>query len=77
MVIIPRDTVVEVETAYRVSSQEIRDGEAISFKVVNPVQVGGNTVIAVGAIATGRVVLSQPRRTFWAGRPPGLDHGNS
>ena len=57
-VIIPRGTVVEVETAYRVSSQEIRDGEAISFKVVNPVRVGENTVIAVGAIATGRVVLA-------------------
>ncbi|HZJ44605.1 MAG TPA: hypothetical protein VFD63_12595 [Pyrinomonadaceae bacterium] len=56
MVTIPRDTVVEIETVYRISSQEIRAGEAISFKVVNPVQVGGNTVIAAGAIATGRVV---------------------
>ena len=58
ILVIPRGTVVEVETAYRVSSQEIRDGEAISFKVVNPVRVGENTVIAVGAIATGRVVLA-------------------
>jgi hypothetical protein len=55
-VTIPRGTVIELETAYRISSQEIKPGEAISFKVVNPVRVGENTVIAVGAIATGRVV---------------------
>ncbi|HEY8227534.1 MAG TPA: hypothetical protein VIG25_19850 [Pyrinomonadaceae bacterium] len=56
VVTIPRGTVVEIETAYRVSSQEIKAGEAISFKVVNPVRVGENTVIAMGAIATGRIV---------------------
>jgi hypothetical protein len=56
VVTIPRGTVVEVETAYRVSSQEIKAGETISFKVVNPVRVGENKVIAVGAMATGRVV---------------------
>jgi len=55
-VTIPRGTVVELETAYRISSQEIEPGEAISFKVVNPVRVGEKTVIAIGAIATGRVV---------------------
>lgn len=55
-VTIPRGTVVEIETAYRISSQEIKPGEAISFRVVNPVRVGDKTVIAVGAIATGRVV---------------------
>ena len=56
VVTIPRGTVVEIETAYRVSSQEIKAGEALSFRVVNPVRVGENTVIAVGAVATGRVV---------------------
>jgi len=56
VVTIPRGTVVEIETAYRVSSQEIKTGEALSFRVVNPVRVGENTVIAVGALATGRVV---------------------
>lgn len=55
-VTILRGTVVEIETAYRISSQEIKPGEAISFRVVNPVRVGDKTVIAVGAIATGRVV---------------------
>ena len=54
--IIPRGTIVEIETAHRISSQEVKPGEAISFKVVNPVRVGENTVIAAGSIATGRVV---------------------
>jgi hypothetical protein len=54
-VIIPRGTLIEIETAYRISSQEVKPGEAISFKVVNPVRVGENTVIAAGSIATGRV----------------------
>jgi hypothetical protein len=56
MVTIPRGTVIEIETAYRISSQEIKVGEAISFKVVNPVRIGENTVIPSGAIATARVV---------------------
>jgi hypothetical protein len=55
-VIIPRGTLVEIETAYRISSQEVKPGEAISFKVVNPVRVGEKTVIAAGSIATGRIV---------------------
>src|SRR5215510_4914660 len=42
---IPRGTVVDIETAYRISSQEIEPGEAITFKVVNPVRIGENTVI--------------------------------
>src|SRR5215470_10798014 len=55
---IPRGTVVDIETAYRISSQETEPGEAITFKVVNPVRIGENTVIAAGAIATGRVVTA-------------------
>ena len=55
---IPRGTVIEIETAYRVSSQETKPGEAITFKVLKPVQVGEHTVIAAGAIATGRAVLA-------------------
>jgi hypothetical protein len=56
VVTIPRGTVVEIETAYRVSSQETKAGEALSFRVVNPVRVGENIVITVGALATGRVI---------------------
>jgi len=53
---IPSGTRVDIETAYRISSQEIRAGEAISFRVVYPVKIGEITIIEPGAIATGRVV---------------------
>ncbi len=61
---IPAGTVIDVETAYRFSSQEIRKGEAVSFRVVNPVKIEGVTVIETGATATGRVVLSQRNGHF-------------
>jgi len=53
---IPSGTLIDIETAYRISSQEINAGEAISFRVVNAVKIGDVSVIAPGAIATGRVV---------------------
>jgi hypothetical protein len=53
---IPQGTPLDVEMAYTISSQEVRAGELISFRVVNPVLVDGVVVIAVGATATARVV---------------------
>ncbi len=53
---IPFGTIVEVESAFTVSSQEVKTGDAISFRVVYPVMVDGRTVIAPGATATARVV---------------------
>ena len=53
---IPFGTIVEIESAFTVSSQEVRTGDAISFRVVYPVMVDGRTVIAPGATATARVV---------------------
>ena len=64
VVTIPRGTVVEVETIYRINSQEIKAGDAISFKVVNPVRVGENTIIAAGAVATGRVMEASRGKHF-------------
>ena len=55
---IPRGTVVEIEAAYRINSQETKKGQAITFKVLKAVQGGQRIVIAAGAIATGRVVLA-------------------
>ena len=54
-VTIPKNTTVEIEAAYRISSQEVNTGEAISFRVVTPVQINGVIVIDSGAIVTGRV----------------------
>jgi hypothetical protein len=55
--------------AYTISSQEVRAGELISFRVVNPVMVDGVVVVSVGATATGRVVKAS-RGGHWgrAGR---------
>jgi hypothetical protein len=53
---IPFGTIVEVESAFNVSSQEVRTGDAISFRVVYPVMVDGRTVIEPDATATGRVL---------------------
>jgi hypothetical protein len=66
---LPQGTPLDVEMAYTISSQEVRAGELISFRVVNPVLVDGVEVIAVGATATGRVVKAS-RGGHWgrAGR---------
>lgn len=53
---IPNGLAVELEAPYTVSSQDVRKGDAISFRVVNPVKVDGVVVIEAGATATGRVV---------------------
>lgn len=56
---IPRGTIVDVEAAFDVSSQEVKDGEAISFRVVYPVKVEGVTVIEPGARASGRIIKAR------------------
>jgi hypothetical protein len=53
---IPSGVAVEVEAPFAVSSQDVRKGDAISFRVVNPVKVNGVVVIEPGATATARVV---------------------
>jgi len=53
---IPSGLAVEVEAPFTVSSQEVKKGEAISFRVINPVKVDGVVVIEPGATATARVV---------------------
>ncbi|HEX8118487.1 MAG TPA: hypothetical protein VF521_14520 [Pyrinomonadaceae bacterium] len=49
---VPAGTPVELETAYTINSQLVRAGDAVSFRVVNPVIVDGQVVIEKGAIAT-------------------------
>ncbi|HJU55558.1 MAG TPA: hypothetical protein VJ715_13335 [Pyrinomonadaceae bacterium] len=53
---IPNGVTIEVEAPFTVTSQEVKKGEAISFRVVNPVKVDGVVVIEAGATATARVV---------------------
>lgn len=69
LVKLPAGTRVELEMAHTIDSQTTRKGDALSFRVVNPVVVGGATVIAQGATATA-VVLKAERNGHWgrAGR---------
>lgn len=53
---IPNGLMVEVETPFAVSSQDVREGDLISFRVVNPVKVDGIIVIEKGSTATARVI---------------------
>jgi hypothetical protein len=66
---LPQGTPVDVEMAYTITSQEVRAGELISFRVVNPVLADGVVVVEVGATATARVVKAS-RGGHWgrAGR---------
>jgi hypothetical protein len=66
---LPAGTRVELEMAHTIDSMTTRTGDAVSLRVVNPVVVGGATVIAQGATATARVVKAE-RNGHWgrAGR---------
>lgn len=68
-VAVPVGTVVELETAYTINSQLVRTGDAVSFRVVNPVIVEGQVVVEKGAIATALVTKAE-RGGHWgrAGR---------
>src|SRR5215207_3927691 len=68
-VAVPVGTPVELETAYTINSQLVRAGDAVSFRVVNPVVVDGQVVVEKGAAATA-VVTKAERGGHWgrAGR---------
>ena len=57
--VLPAGTIVDVETAYDINSQLVRTGDALSFRVVNPVKVNGVTVVEAGSTATGRVEVAK------------------
>jgi hypothetical protein len=61
---IPAGTVVDFETAYAINSQEFRKGDAISFRVVNPVIIDGAVLIIQGATATGIVTKAERNGHF-------------
>jgi hypothetical protein len=66
---IPAGTQIEVEVAYTVSSLDIKPGELLSFRVLIPIIIEGETAIEEGALVTARVTLSK-RGGHWgkAGR---------
>lgn len=56
---VPAGTPVELETAYTIDSQLVRTGDAVTFRVVNPVIVDGQVVIEKGATATALVTKAE------------------
>lgn len=56
---VPAGTTVELETAYDINSQLVRAGDAVSFRVVNPVVVDGQVVVEKGAAATAVVTKAE------------------
>lgn len=56
---VPAGTLVELETAYTFDSQLTRKGDAVSFRVVNPVVVDGQVVVERGAVATAVVTKAE------------------
>lgn len=60
-------TPIELELAYTVSSADLKEGDAVSFRVVQPIQVNGITVIERGASATARVVKAEGGKSWGRG----------
>lgn len=56
---------IEIELAYTVSSADLKEGDAISFLTVHPVEIDGVVVIERGAPATARVVKAEGGKS-WA-----------
>jgi hypothetical protein len=59
---LPAGTPIDVESAYTVSSLDLRPNDYLSFRVLIPITVDGVTVIEKNALVTGRVVEA------WRGR---------
>lgn len=63
-VTIPDGTEVRLRLIQRMSSATAKVNDTVRFEVMNDVAVGGRTVIAAGASATGTVVEAAPKRSF-------------
>ena len=66
---LPAGTAIDIESAYTVSSLDLKPNEYLSFRVLIPVKVDGVTVIEKDALVTARVVEAK-RGGHWgkAGR---------
>ena len=55
-VAIPDGTAVEIELSQTASSEELKEGDSVAFKIVRSVEINGVTVIKKDASARGHVV---------------------
>jgi len=65
-VVLPDGTEFEVETTEEISSKTAAEGDPLSFKVVEDVKVGGQTVIAAGTLVKG--VVSNAKKAGMMGK---------
>jgi hypothetical protein len=63
-ILVPAGTQLDVEAAYTVSSLDVKPGDLISFRVLVPIKIDGRTVIEIGALLTGRVIVAK-RGAHW------------
>ena len=61
---IPAGTPLEIEVAYTVNSLDVRPEDLISFRVIVPIRVDGQTVIEKNSLVTGRVAEAK-RGQHW------------
>lgn len=61
---LPDGTAIHIRLRDALSSQHLRDGDLVSFDVVEPVSIGDRLVIAKGAQATAQIVGSKAAGHF-------------
>lgn len=66
-VVIPAGKVITIRLAQALSSKESQEGQSFSGSVAEPVEAGGQTVIARGAAAHGTVVAAKAMGHFKGG----------
>ncbi len=62
--VVPAGTVLTVRLGETLSSKQSQAGQTFTASTVNPVEVGGKTVIPAGATATGTVVAAHAAGKF-------------
>jgi hypothetical protein len=55
-ILIPDGTAIEIELSQTVSSEELKEGDPIAFRIVRPIEIEGIQVVKKDAAARGRAV---------------------
>jgi hypothetical protein len=67
LLIIKAGTPLEIELAYTVSSGDLTEGDAISFRALHPLKIGDKIAIERGALATARVTKAEGGKSWGRG----------
>ena len=61
---VPDNTAIPIETAFDVSSANIKQGEIITFYVVRAIKIDGIIVIEKGALVNGKITMAKRARRW-------------